>query len=153
MVLAVGLLALAPSPSAASGPSAQAAFNVGAGGVMLHGYDPIAYFYKNKAMPGSNRFTAKWGGGTYWFSSAQYRRYFLSDPDRFVPQYGGYCAMSVGRGKKRDADPQVFLRRDGLLYVFASEADKQAWLDDESANRAKARQRWEQIQFLDPADT
>lgn len=152
LALLVCLLALMPGASTASAPSAQYAFNTDAQGLLLHGYDPMAYFYKNKALQGSSRFQAKWGGGTYWFSSAQHRSWFKSDPDRWVPSYGGWCAMSLTRGKKVDADPNFFVRRATGLYVFANEAEMQAWLTDEARHEAQAKARWEQIQFLAPAD-
>jgi YHS domain-containing protein len=152
LALTVGLVALMPGASTASAPSAQYAFNTDAGGVLLHGYDVMGYFYKNKALPGSNRFSYKWGGGTYWFSSAQYRSWFKSDPDRWVPKYGGWCAMSLTRGKKVDSDPNFFIRRETGLYIFANNEQMQAWLTDEAKHEAEAKARWEQIQFLAPAD-
>lgn len=152
LALVVCLLALVPGASTASAPSAQYAFNTDAGGVLLHGYDPMAYFYKNKAMAGSSRHSAKWGGGTYWFSSAQYRSWFKSNPDRFVPMYGGWCAMSLTRGKKVDSDPNFFVRRDSGLYVFANHEEMQAWLTNEAKHEAQAKQHWEQIQFIAPSD-
>ena len=152
LALAITTIALTPAASSASLPSAQYAFNTDAGGVLLHGYDVMGYFYKNKALPGSNRFTAKWGGGTYWFSSAQYRSWFKSDPDRWVPQYGGWCAMSLTRGKKVDADPNFFVRRETGLFVFANNEQMQAWLTDEAKHEAQAKAGWEQVQFIAPAD-
>lgn len=150
--LALGLALLLSAAVSASAPSAQAAFNVDASGVMLHGYDPMGPFYKNKALPGNGRFRVKWGGGIYWFSSAEYRRWFLSDPDRFVPNYGGYCAMAVTRGKKVDADPNFYVRRASGVYVFANGQEMQAWLSDEAAHEAQAKVRWQQIQFIVAAD-
>ena len=152
LALAFGVVALLPMASTASAPSAQYAFNTDAGGVLLHGYDLMGYYYENKALPGSNRFSANWGGGTYWFSSAKHRSWFKSDPDRWVPMYGGWCAMSLTRGKKVDADPNFFVRRETGLYVFANQAEMQAWLTDEAKHEAQAKARWEQIQFLAPAD-
>jgi YHS domain-containing protein len=152
LAFAVSLIALIPSASTASAPSAQYAFNTDAGGVLLHGYDVMGYFYKNKALPGSDRFSYKWGGATYWFSSAKYRSWFKSDPDRWVPSYGGWCAMSLTRGKKVDADPNFFVRRATGLYVFANNEEMQAWLTDEAKHEAQAKARWEQIQFIAPAD-
>ena len=150
--LALGLALLMSAAVSASAPSAQAAFNVDASGVMLHGYDPMGPFYKNKALPGNGRFRAKWGGGTYWFSSAEYRRWFLSDPDRFVPRYGGFCAMAVTRGKKVDADPNFYVRRASGVYLFANNEEMRAWLSDEAAHEALAKARWEQIQFIAASD-
>ena len=152
LALAISVLALVPTAARASAPSAQYAFNTDANGVLLHGYDVMGYYYKNKALPGSSRHSVKWGGGTYWFSSALYRSWFKSDPDRWVPRYGGWCAMSLTRGKKVDADPNFYVRRATGLYVFANNEEMQAWLTDEATHEAQAKQRWEQIQFIAAAD-
>ena len=152
LALAISAIALTPAASSASAPSAQYAFNTDAGGVLLHGYDLMGYYYEHKALPGSNRFPAKWGGATYWFASAKHRSWFKSDPDRWVPMYGGWCAMSLTRGKKVDSDPNFFVRRATGLYVFANNDEMQAWLQDEAKHEAQARSRWEQIQFLAPAN-
>ncbi len=93
------------------------ALNVNADGVMLHGYDPVAYFVQASAVPGSAEFTAEHGGATYRFASAEHRDTFLANPSAYEPQFGGYCAMGVAIDKKLDIDPTQFTIHEGKLYL------------------------------------
>ena len=77
-------------------------------------------------------------------TSARNRAAFNADPDRFTPQFGGYCAMGMSRGKKFDADPTVFRIVDGKLYVFSSPKAGDA-ADQDSELLARARQAWESL--------
>src|SRR2546426_853042 len=82
---------------------APLAADAGAAGdkrVALSGYDPVAYFTDGHPEKGSEAFAATYDDATYWFKSAEHRAQFLADPDRYAPQFGGFCAINVSRGKK-----------------------------------------------------
>lgn len=106
----------------------------------LKGYDVVAYFKQSRALQGTAEFRQDWDGVRYYFSSAQNRAAFSADPDRFTPQFGGYCAMGMSKGKKTHADPTVFKIIDGKLYVFSSPKGADAVTDPEAL--AQARQAW-----------
>jgi YHS domain-containing protein len=112
--------------------------------VALKGYDVVAYFKQSRALQGSPEFRQDWDGARYYFSSAQNRVAFDADPDHFVPQFGGYCAMGMSKGKKTDADPTVFKIIDGKLYVFSSPKAADAVGADPVA-LARARQAWQAL--------
>src|SRR5262245_41572065 len=82
--------------------------NADANGIVLHGYDPVAYFTENAAVKGDEQHKATYKGGSYYFSSAVNRDLFKKDPAKYAPQYGGYCAMAVSMGQLEDADPRMF---------------------------------------------
>lgn len=67
-------------------------------GVAISGYDPIAYFAEMKPVKGSPEFHAEYQGSTFYFSTAANRGTFVANPDRFAPQYGGYCAFGMAKG-------------------------------------------------------
>ena len=85
-------------------------------GIALKGYDPVAYFTENKAVQGSDQFTAQYQGSTYRFESAANRDVFNASPARHVPQYGGYCAYGVANGHKADISPEAFTIVNDKLY-------------------------------------
>lgn len=110
--------------------------------VALKGYDVVAYFSQSRATQGTPEFQQDWDGARYYFSSAKNRAAFGVDPDRFTPQFGGYCAMSMSRGKKIEADPTAFRIIDGKLFVFASPMGVDA-VDKDPEALARARVAWQ----------
>ena len=85
--------------------------NADANGVGLHGYDPVAYFTDGKAVKGDPQYHSKYDGATYYFLSGGDKAAFDKEPQRYVPQYGGYCAMAMG--KLEGSDPNYFLVYEG----------------------------------------
>jgi hypothetical protein len=86
--------------------------------VALSGYDPVSYFTDGRPEKGSAEFSAEFDDATYWFRSAEHRDMFVADPDRYAPQFAGFCAVTVARGEKAEADPHAWTISDGKLYVF-----------------------------------
>jgi YHS domain-containing protein len=107
----------------------------------LKGYDVVAYFTGSKAQVGSTDFQTDFDGMRYQFSSARNKAAFSGDPDRYLPQFGGYCAMGISKGKKFESDPTLWKIVDGKLYVFSSPAASEA-ADKDPELLARARQQW-----------
>lgn len=82
------------------------------------GYDVVAYF-DNQAIEGKKEFTATYDNVKFKFSSQKNLKTFNASPEKFIPQYGGYCAYAIAeKSKKVDIDPKTFEIRDGKLYLF-----------------------------------
>src|SRR2546423_3233974 len=81
--------------------------------VALKGYDPVSYFTKGRPEKGSAEFAAAFDGATYWFRNAEHRARFVADPDRYAPQFSGFCAINISRGQKYEADPEAWAIADG----------------------------------------
>jgi YHS domain-containing protein len=64
--------------------------NVTKGGVAIKGYDTVAYFTEGKPVKGDERYSFQWKGAKWLFSSKENQELFMSDPEKFAPQYGGY---------------------------------------------------------------
>jgi len=87
-------------------------------GVAAKGYDVVAYFSNNVAE-GKSEFQAKHEGTIYKFSSAENKELFTENPEKYAPQYGGWCAYAMGqRNKKVDIDPETYEIRNGKLFLF-----------------------------------
>ena len=97
-----GMLALLFISLAVAGQPPTFANNDGA----IRGYDPVAYFIMGEPTPGKARYATKWQGAIYRFSSADNLALFKSDPERYAPQYGGYCACAMSRGEIANTDPR-----------------------------------------------
>lgn len=87
-------------------------------GLAVQGYDIVAYF-SNSVAEGKRELQAEHGGITYRFSSAENKKIFNNNPEKYIPQYGGWCAYAMGqRNKKVSIDPDTYEIRDGKLYLF-----------------------------------
>jgi YHS domain-containing protein len=104
--------------------TAKARMSVDKDGVILKGYDPVAYFTRHQPVKGNPAIQTKFGGAIYHFASAANKAAFDKNPSKYAPQYGGFCAshLSKGKGALADGDPTVFSIYKGKLYV-CSDAD------------------------------
>ena len=86
--------------------------------VALSGYDPVAYFVDGKPAKGSRKSWYSFDDVVYLFRSSEHRAKFAADPERYAPQYHGYCAAGVSKGYKAEPDPEAWLIAKGKLFVF-----------------------------------
>src|SRR5262245_11617339 len=110
---------LTQSGEAMSGLHAGGEFNSTYANIGIKGFDAVAYFTTGKPVAGKEQFTVDHGGVTWRFSSAENRELFKASPDRYAPQYGGFCAWGVAeKGRLFDVDPvQGWTIHDGKLYL------------------------------------
>lgn len=153
VVVLIGLsssMAFAEENKASSAPTS---LNADAQGVMLHGYDPVAYFSEGKPLKGLPSITASYDGVTYQFSSEENKATFLKQPAQYVPAYGGFCSFGVTFKMKADASPELWKIVGGKLYLNGTENDAYAtWQKDVAGNIAKADKIWPEIKDT-PAET
>ena len=115
------------------------------GGVAIDGYDPVAYFTDAKPIAGSKEFQTSHQGATWYFASAEHRDAFIKEPDKFAPQYGGYCAYAVGNGYTADIDPEAWSIVNGKLYLNYSLKVRETWIKDQVNLIAKGDQNWPKL--------
>ena len=111
-------------------------------GVALDGYDPVAYFTEKMSKPGKPEFKASWNGVDWYFASAENMKAFTATPEKFAPQYGGFCAYAAAKGALAPGDPNAWTVVDGKLYVNYSPAVKAEWSKDIPGYIGKADQNW-----------
>jgi hypothetical protein len=98
--------------------AAQDASDVDAPRLGLKGYDPVAYFTTGRPTLGKEDLEFTWDEVRYRFASDEHREMFRGDPDRYVPQFAGSCAMGMSKGVKVEANPENWMISDGRLFVF-----------------------------------
>ena len=86
--------------------------------LVIKGHDPVAYFTEGKAVKGDPKYSLDWDEGRYHFANARHRDMFAANPEKYAPQFGGYCTGSMSANKVNEADPDAFVIKDGKLYVF-----------------------------------
>ncbi|MCF7559893.1 hypothetical protein L3X39_04520 [Sabulilitoribacter multivorans] len=120
-------------------------------GFAANGYDVVAYF-SNEAIEGSKSFISTFDGVNYKFSSEKNLNLFNKNPEKYLPEYGGYCAYAIAaKAKKVSINPKTFQIKNGKLYLFYN-----AWgtntlelWEEENANvlLEKANENWSTIKF------
>lgn len=142
MGLVLGLLALgAAAGEVKTDVYGDVAIATGfSGDVAIRGYDPVAYFTAGKAVLGSEAYSHKWLGATWYFASDDHRRQFAASPISYAPQYGGLCAESMAEhgGVVVNINPESWQIIDGKLY-FSGEAHFQ----DRALDVAAADANWQ----------
>ena len=119
--------------------------NADATGLVIRGYDPVAYFKEGRPVPGRSDISVEYGGAKYLFSSTANREAFNADPEKYVPQYGGYCAFGVAMGKKFDIDPASWRIVDDKLYFNLNPSILEKWSADAKEYINKSEKNWPQI--------
>jgi len=111
--------------------------------VAIQGYDPVAYFTDGKAIKGSSRYAYSWDDARWQFASPAHRQMFAADPDRYAPQFGGFCAGALANGVLVPANPQTWAIVDGKLYMLAGPPNGiRAWQANAAANIERANKNW-----------
>ncbi len=111
-------------------------------GVALRGYDPVAYFMQGQAVKGVPQFQARHQGAVFHFASQASRDAFIASPDKYTPQYGGYCAFGMASGYKAATDPAAFTVVGGKLYLNYNREVQKMWSADIVGFVSKADQNW-----------
>ena len=120
--------------------------------VGLQGYDAVGYFADNAAEKGDGNHTTTYHGVTYLFASDEHKKQFEAEPEKYLPQYGGWCAYGVAIDKKFVADPTVWKIVDSKLYLNLSKSVAEIWSKDIPGYIQKANGYWPQIKETSPAE-
>ena len=110
--------------------------------VAVGGHDPVAYFAEGKPVKGDRSIVLQHAGAEWRFASAQNRDRFAAAPERYAPQYGGYCAWAAAQGYTASGDPQFWKIVDDKLYLNYDADVQKKWEKDIPGFIAKANQNW-----------
>ncbi|MEP4892470.1 MAG: YHS domain-containing (seleno)protein [Aliiglaciecola sp.] len=107
----------------------------------IYGYDTVAYFTQNKAVKGNKQITYDWRGAQWHFSTEEHKAMFVANPEKFAPQYGGYCAYAMADGNLVGIDEEAFTIVNNKLYLNYSISVMEKWLEnrDEYIRKADAQ--------------
>ncbi|MFZ6870541.1 YHS domain-containing (seleno)protein [Undibacterium sp. Di27W] len=111
----------------------------------IRGYDPVAYFKQNKPVKGKKELSYQWQGADWHFASKDNLEAFKADPEKYAPQYGGYCAYGVAQGYTPEIDPAAYKVVDGKLYLNLSKDVLKRWVKDIPGYVKDANENWPQL--------
>ncbi|MFQ5567635.1 MAG: YHS domain-containing (seleno)protein [Paracoccaceae bacterium] len=118
-------------------------------GYAIDGYDTVAYFTDSQPQPGDPAYSHVWKGATWLFASAAHRDAFAADPERYAPQFGGYCAFAISKGHAVKARPEIWSIVDDKLYLNLGPGAQKKWKADVPGNIARAVSNWPDA-LIDP---
>lgn len=143
--------AVAPNPETTTGQSRTYlhGYNLPSNGVALEGYCPVSYFETNEALPGNPEYASTYNGVTYHLANADRKRAFDQDPEKYIPAYGGWCALGMAMEDKFPVDPRNFKVVDDRLLLFLRNETLDAlelWdAQNETDQITKADSHWETV--------
>ena len=138
--LLAAALAVATGAALAAGP--KPSVNKDPDGIAVKGYDVVAYAVAGAPVKGIARFKYAWNDAVWMFATAENRDRFATSPEKYAPQFGGYCAWAVSRDYTADVDPEAWRIVDGRLYLNYSKSVQRRWEQDVPGNIAKAQANW-----------
>lgn len=116
----------------------KALFGYKPNGIAIRGYDTVAYFTQGKPVMGDSAYATQWMGATWQFASQEHLSSFEENPERFAPQYGGYCAYGVAQGYLVKIEPEQWTIVDDKLYLNFDKEVQGKWQEDKGGFIAKA---------------
>ncbi len=111
----------------------------------LDGTDVVAYFTESKAVAGKPEFSMDWNGARWHFSSAENLALFRASPERYAPQFGGYCAFAVGSGYTAKTDAQAWHIENGKLYLNFDPSVREQWMTKRNELIAAGERNWPRV--------
>jgi hypothetical protein len=115
-------------------------------GLAIYGYDPVTYF--TDAKPGIGRDTIEFrtGNAIWRFRNESNRAAFAADPEVYTPRFGGYDPLGVARGVGTPGHPEIWVRRDDRIYLFAKPESRMAFMAGAQEIVAAADAKWPEVQ-------
>jgi enamine deaminase RidA (YjgF/YER057c/UK114 family) len=119
--------------------------------VSISGYDPVAYFTDGKPVLGKAEFESVWHKLRWRFASGEHRDLFIKDPQRYAPQYDGYCALGAAdqaAAHKDTVDPEAWAIVDGKLYLVHNSYWLEKWREKAKEYIKQADKDWQSVADL-----
>jgi YHS domain-containing protein len=115
-------------------------------GVALHGYDPVAYFVAAEPQQGQAQYSYEYQGSKFYFANEANRNAFMKTPEKYAPQFGGYCAYGTSQGYKVSTQPDAFAIVKDKLYLNYNKKVQGIWQQDVPGNIERAEKNWPEVQ-------
>ena len=105
-------------------------FGYEASDIAIRGFDTVAYFTEGKPIEGTEDFFTQWNGATWQFSSAEHLMLFKQNPEKYAPQFGGYCAYGVSQGNLVKIEGNNWTIVEKKLYLNYDNSVQKQWETD-----------------------
>lgn len=113
----------------------------------INGYDPVSYFDGNPAK-GNQNFSHQWNEATWYFTTDENLSKFKSDPEKYAPQFGGYCAFGMAGGYKAPTEPDAWTIVDDKLYLNYNVDVRSKWNEKRDSLINTAEANWPSVKSM-----
>ena len=142
LLLAAGSASALRAAQAYGSRTSDAVYTTGPNNDAMQGYDTVAYFTVGKPVKGESQMSTMYQGARWLFSSEENLQAFSANPERYMPQFGGYCAFSVAKGKIVKGDATLWVIVDDKLYVNYNKGIHKLWLKQPEKMINKGNGNW-----------
>jgi hypothetical protein len=111
----------------------------------LNGYDTVSYFTDSRPELGNPDITAEWNGVEWRFASQEHRDAFVANPQKYAPEYGGFCALGMAHGGDVPTNPEAWTIWKGKLYLNMIKEVRTTWLYNPDKLIERADQKWQEM--------
>ncbi len=111
----------------------------------IKGYDPVAYFTMDTAVKGEDDLIYQWKGADWHFVNEKNKDLFMENPEKYAPEYGGYCAYAMAEGKRVKIDPEAWSVVDEKLYLNYSRNIQDKWMKQMNEYITEADREWKEL--------
>jgi hypothetical protein len=115
-------------------------------GLAIHGFDPVGYFTEGAPTLGKGEFEYRHAGVVWRFRNAGNLAAFAADPDVYMPRYGGYDPVGIGRAAPVAGDPRNWIIVEQRLYLFQSPENKAIFAVNREPVTTAADEAWPVVQ-------
>jgi YHS domain-containing protein len=148
-LLIIAFVLVAVTQAAVFGQTLKTKYNLDDSKIALQGYSAVSYIDLGIAQVGNKQFKASHDGADYYFVDNDQKKKFEANPDKYLPQYGGFCAFGVSVGAKFRVNPYKYVVKDGKLYLFLYNLEvdaQQLWLQgNHSELVGKSNSNWDKL--------
>lgn len=118
--------------------------------IAIRGFDTVAYFVENGAVKGNPQYEFVWNGAKWLFANRENLEKFKQDPERYAPQFGGFCSWAVSHGYTAEGDPEAWKVVDGKLYLNYSQKVKEKWEGEQEKLIEEGNKNWIEFKIKPP---
>ena len=116
-----------------------------ADGAAIRGYDAVAFFKESKPVLGDKKFVYTWNTAEWFFANQENLDAFKASPEKYAPQFGGYCAYGTADGHKAPTEIDTWTVLNDKLYFNYNKKVQEYWKKDQTNLIKKAEKKWELI--------
>jgi hypothetical protein len=115
-------------------------------GLAISGIDPVAYFTDRKPVAGLLKHELRYAGTIWRFHNAGNQAAFVAHPEVYMPRYGGYDPIAVGRGLALAGNALLWTIADQHLYLFFNDEARARFIADPGEAIVLADETWPSVE-------